>query len=53
MNWMCKLKPQVLLICTVLGTGMGLGLAWGHIEVATACVAALAAAMTKLVERDG
>ena len=52
MNWLAKIRPQVLLIVVVLGTGLGLGLAWDYQEVAMACVVALAGAMGKLIEGD-
>ena len=52
MNWLGKIRPQVLVICTVLGIGLGLSLAWGYQEVAMACVVAMAGAMSKLIEGD-
>lgn len=47
-----KIRPQVLVLTVILGALGAGGLYFGHIEVSTACVAALAAAVTKLAEGD-
>ena len=52
MNWLAKIRPQVLVITIVLGMGLGLSLAWGYQEVAMACVVAMAGAMSELIKGD-
>ena len=52
MNWIAKIRPQIILAIIILGAISLYALRVGHVEVATATIGGLIALGMKVLEND-